>query len=125
MKHKIIIGLALLGGLIIYILKLGLPITDSDLVGTYVFYNHDTPFLPELPPQNDTLILKADNTFSSNYYGNGTYETDFGLFERDLRIRYNYEFGRASLKTEFIKRIGKNSRIILNSELKKYYEKVN
>ena len=95
MKNIIIIGLVLLGGVIIYFWKLGLPITDSDLVGTYIFSNPDTPFLPELPTQKDTLILKADKTFSSNHYGNGTYETDFGLFARDLRIRYNYEFGKA------------------------------
>ena len=125
MKQKIVIELALLGGIIFYFWKLGLPITESDLVGVYVFSNPDTPFLPELPTQKDTLILKADNTFSSNYYGNGTYETDFGLFARDLRIRYDYEFGKASLETELIKKVGKNSRIFLSSERNKYYEKVN
>ena len=120
-----IIGLALLGGIIFYFWKLGFPITESDLVGTYVFSNPDTQILPELPTQRDTLILKADKTFSSNYYGNGTYETDFGFFARDLRIRYEYEFGKASLETELIKKVGKNSRIFLSSEFDKYYEKIN
>jgi len=124
MKRKIIIGLGLLAAIIFYFWKWGLPVTESDLVGTYVFPNPDKPFLPELPTQKDTLIFYSDNTFSSNYYGNGTFETDFGLFARDLKIKYEYEFGKASLKTELIKTLGKSPRIILNNDLNKYYEKI-
>lgn len=94
------------------------------LAGTYVNRNYDyTPFIPEIPYVNDTLVLNDDFTFKSDFWGNGTYEIKNTLKGSTIKLRYNYEFGKASY-TAKIEGVEKTLKIILFEKKNHYYEKI-
>ncbi|BDW93375.1 hypothetical protein MACH07_22070 [Flagellimonas marinaquae] len=94
------------------------------LAGTYVNRNYDyTPFIPEIPYVSDTLVLNDDFTFKSDFWGNGTYEIKNSLKGSTIKLRYNYEFGKASY-TARIEEVEKTLKIILFEKKNHYYEKI-
>ncbi len=96
----------------------------ESLVGTYENRNYDyTPFVPEIPYVDDTLILKADSTFESDFWGNGTYEVNNSLKGSSIKLHYNYEFGKASY-TAKIEENDKGIKIVLFEKKNHHYEKI-
>ncbi len=94
----------------------------SNVIGTYISTEAE-PFLAEVPHKSDTLILKSDGTFSSGYYGNGTYKVSYGILTTEIDWTYEYEMGRAEYSTYFSNKIFEKPKIVLNYDLNHYYEK--
>tara|TARA_B110001450_G_scaffold46287_1_gene43023 strand:+ start:961 stop:1341 length:381 start_codon:yes stop_codon:yes gene_type:complete len=96
----------------------------ESLTGTYINRNYDyTPFVPEIPYVNDTLVLNKDLTFDSAFWGEGTYKIENSLRGSSVKLRYNYEFGKASY-TAKIEENGKGLKIILFEKKNHHYEKI-
>jgi len=102
------------------------PVSKSDVAGTYVNTNYSTErCCVEAPHTADTLTLKDDGTFTSGFYGNGEYSIDGGLLSTRISWIYTYEIGKASYSTVILRDLtGSSPRIILNYDLNHYYEKV-
>lgn len=121
MKRNLIgIGIILFIGILI--LRFDLPIQKSNVIGIYVSTETE-PLFVEVPHKSDTLILKSDGTFSSGFYGKGTYTIDYGILKTVIDWNYDYEMGKAQHHTYFSNKIYENQKIILNSDLNHYYEK--
>ena len=114
------IGIILFIGILI--LRYDLPMEKSNVIGIYISTDTE-PFLAEIPYKSDTLILKSDGTFSSGFYGNGTYNVDYGILKTEIDWHYDYEMGKAGHHTYFSNKIYENPKIILNSDLNHYYDK--
>ena len=99
--------------------------TDSDIVGTYITNNPEKISIGEIPTEKDTLILKTDKTFISGYYGEGKYEIEKNIFTTTIRLKYQYEFGKASFRSDFENKLFGTTKIILNDDLDIAYHKVN
>lgn len=103
------------------ILKCNVPITKFSVTGVYVFLNKERmPPSPEAPLKSDTLVLKADKTFLSGFYGEGTYS----FTGSQIKLNYNDKFGKGIYIANFSNRLFENKKIILNYDLNQYYEKV-
>src|SRR5690606_29522377 len=95
------------------------------VVGVYANTNYDnTICCLEAPHIADTLLLKSDGTFSSPYYGNGTYKVNYGILTTKIDWTYQYEMGKAGYSTRFSNKVFEKPKIILNYDLGHYYEKV-
>ncbi len=111
-------------GIGILVLLSDIPMTKNSVVGTYVNTNYKNErCCPEAPHVADTLILKSDGTFSSGYYGKGTYKVHYGIFTK-IDWTYDYEIGKAIFSTNFTNKIFEKPKIILNYDLNHYYEKI-
>jgi hypothetical protein len=119
---RIILGIGIILFIGILILGYDLPIKKSNVIGIYVS-TETQPSLADLPHKSDTLILKSDGTFSSGFYGNGTYNIDYGILKTKIDWNYEYEMGKAGHHAYFSNKIYENPKIILNSDLNHYYEK--
>ena len=98
--------------------------TESKVIGTYINTNYENErSCLESPHVADTLILKSNGTFSSGYYGNGTYEINYGILTTKIDWTYDYELGKAGYSTYFSNKIFEKSKIKLNYGLNHYYEK--
>lgn len=123
MRRKIF-GIGLLFFIGLLILRGNLPMTESKVIGTYVNTNYENEHCClESPHVADTLILKSDGTFSSGYYGNGTYKVSYGILTTDIDWTYEYEMGKAGYSTYFSNKIFEKPKIILNYDLNHNYEK--
>tara|TARA_R110002012_G_scaffold288375_4_gene481093 strand:- start:569 stop:874 length:306 start_codon:yes stop_codon:yes gene_type:complete len=99
--------------------------TKYSIVGVYVNTNYgNTPCCLDSPHEADTLELKSDGTFTSGYFGNGTYKISYGIITTEIHWTYEYEFGKAGHFTYFSNKIFQKPKIILNYDLNHYYEKV-
>ena len=68
------------------------------LTGTY---SYDFPSsVAEGPNQGDHLILKKNGEFESDTWGKGRYT----ISGSKLRLKYNYEFGRAGFECSIYRR---------------------
>jgi len=98
--------------------------SKSSVVGVYANTNYgNEPCCLESPHKADTLTLKSDGTFSSEFYGNGTYNVNYGILNSEIELHYDYEMGKAGYYTSFSNKIFERPKIILNYDLKHYYEK--
>lgn len=99
--------------------------TRGMLVGVYVNRNYQyKPFLTEIPYVSDTLQIFEDGKFFSPYWGVGQYELSSTLVGTKIRLRYNYEFGKASFNASVERKLFGNPKIILSKEQNHYYEKI-
>lgn len=123
MKRILLISGALI--IIIFLFKINLPMTKNTAIGVYTNKNYkDKNCCVEAPHIADTLILNPDGTFSSEYYGHGRYDIDYGILKTEINLNYQYEMGNANYATYFSNRIYEKPKIILNSDLNHYYEKI-
>lgn len=102
------------------------PVSKSDIAGTYVNRNYlsDRCCL-EAPHIPDTLVLKNDGTYTSGFYGSGTYQIDAGLLSTEITWYYEDQFGGGAYSTTVLKDLkGSKYRIVLNYDLNHYYEKI-
>ncbi|MWW26821.1 hypothetical protein [Flavobacteriaceae] len=117
------IGIILIVGILI--LRCNIPMTKNSVVGIYANTNYrNEPCCVETPHKADTLNLKSDGTFSSEFYGDGTYDVNYGLLNSEIELHYEYEMGKAGYHTYFSNKIFEKPKIILNYDLNHYYEKV-
>lgn len=122
--NRIILGIGIILFIGILILRFDIPMTKNSVVGNYANTNYgNKQCCLESPHNADTLILKSDGTFSSEFYGNGTYNLNYGLLKTEIDLHYQYEMGRAGYYTSFSNKMFEKPKIILNSDLNHYYEK--
>ncbi|AZB27798.1 hypothetical protein [Chryseobacterium balustinum] len=123
MKKYILIIILILICLII-ILNIDFPVGSNDCFGKYANMNYDAAVCcVEAPHEPDTLILHKDGSFTSKFYGNGTFVTENGLTRRII-LKYS-DFGKGSIyNTYFTNKINEELRIILNADSNHYYEKI-
>ncbi|PKB42503.1 hypothetical protein AX016_0670 [Cellulophaga sp. RHA19] len=99
--------------------------TKNSVVGIYGNTNYgNEPCCVESPHKADTLNLKSDGTFSSEFYGEGTYDVNYGILNSEIELHYEYEMGKAGYYTYFSNKVFEQPKIILNYDLNHYYEKV-
>jgi hypothetical protein len=99
--------------------------TKSSIVGTYANTNYkNEPCCLGSPHIPDTLTLKSDGTFSSEFYGSGNYKAWFRILSTEIEWTYTDEIGKIGYHTYFSNKIYQNTRIILNYDLNHYYEKI-
>jgi hypothetical protein len=121
---RIIIGLGVILLTGILILRCNLPMTKNSVVGVYTNKNYgNKSCCVESPHKADTLILKSNGTFSSEFYGDGTYTVNYGILNSEIELHYEYEMGKAGYYTYFSNKFFEKPKIILNSDLNHYYEK--
>ena len=121
---RILIGIGIILFIGILVLKCDIPMTKNSVVGVYANTNYGNEVCClESPHKSDTLILKSNGTFSSEYYGNGTYKVSYGIMTTEIDWTYKYEMGKAGLSTYFINKIFEKPKIVLNYDLNHYYEK--
>lgn len=125
-RSKMRISIKLLLGVlfvVLFLVFLSLRLlTYSMLIGEYSFtyYKCDNS-LVETPKRDDTLILKEDNKFSSQYWGNGDYRINHGLFSTQIILVSSG--GTSEFQTK-IKKVGlKKIVILLDDVCNQYYVK--
>ena len=122
---RILIGFGIIFTIGILILRCDFPMTKNSVVGVYANTNYgNKSCCVESPHKADTLNLKSNGTFTSEFYGNGTYEVSYGILTTEIDWTYEYEYGQAGHSTYFSNRIFEKPKIILNYDLNHYYEKV-
>ena len=73
--RRIVFGIGILLFIGMLVLRCDIPMIKNNVVGVYANTNYgDEPCCLESPHIADTLQLKSDGTFTSGYYGNGTYK---------------------------------------------------
>ena len=106
-------------------LSINLPMTDDQITGTYVNTNYEKEICClEAPHVADTMVLKSDGTFTSGFYGDGTYKISKGVLETKINWTYDYEMGKAGYSTYFTNEINDTPKIMLNYDLNHYYKKI-
>lgn len=99
--------------------------TKNSVMGTYVNTNYKNKHCCLESPHNaDTLTLKSDGKFSSGYYGIGSYDINYGLFETEIELHYISEMGKAGFYSSFRNKIFEGPRIGMNDDLNHYYQKI-
>jgi len=122
---RILIGIGTFLFIAILVLRCDIPMTKNTVEGVYANTNYGNEICClESPHKADTLILKSDGTFTSGYYGNGTYKVNYGILTTEIDWTYEYEFGKAGHSTYFSNKIYEKPKIILNYDLNHYYKKV-
>lgn len=106
------------------LLRIDFPMEESDVIGSYVNKNYSNePCCVEAPHIIDTLVLMADKTFKSDFYGNGKYKISYEN-SFTTRIEWEYEMGGAGYNTYFSNELFEMPKIILNYDMNHYYEKL-
>ena len=122
---RIVFGILVVLFIGIFILRCNIPMTASSVVGTYANTNYqNVPCCVETPHRPDRLILKSDGSFSSDFFGNGTYKINYRIANTEIELHYKSEFGNAAYFTYFSNKVYENPKIILNYDLNHYYEKI-
>jgi hypothetical protein len=112
--------------IIIFILQCNgnIPLLKKNIAGSYINKNYQKKICCiESPHKPDTLILKIDGTLSSNYFGVGTYKVNYGIFENEIELHYENQYGKAGHYTYFVNRLFEQPKIIMNSDTNHYFEK--
>ena len=99
-------------------------ISQRSLVGGYINKNFDYQgVLSDIPYQTDTLRLLSDNTFTSSYWGKGTYKLKYSLTGTKIELIYHYQYGLAGFSTTVTRLHGVTPVIILDELHNHYLEK--
>ncbi len=92
---RIIFGLGIILFIGVCALRCDIPMTKYSVVGTYANTNYgNKPCCIESPHKPDDLTLKSDGTFSSEFFGNGTYEVNYGIFNTEIELHYEDVMGK-------------------------------
>lgn len=92
------------------------------IVGTYVNNNYDQRVSgPEVPYEQDTLILFDNNKFTSPFWGNGTYQIIYGLYGTEIKL--SYALGKSYFRGRLTRLWLGKPKIILDQDLNYYFEK--
>ena len=94
------------------------------LLGNYINVNYENRFGGDFPHSQDTLTLLKNGTFTSQYYGKGTYKVSYSLGGTSIDLEYKDEFGVGGLITSIEGDGFGKPRIILIRDLNQYYEKI-
>ena len=95
------------------------------LTASYVNTNYEyDPFVAEIPYGQDTITLNRSKTFSSTFWGDGTYEINYSLAGTELSSSYSYGYGLAGFNSHFERRFFGPLRIVLVQDMDHYMEKV-
>lgn len=89
--------------------------------GKYVNTNYENSSVAEIPSTQDTLVLFSDMTFTSSYYGKGTYDLKYGL--SGTKITWVYDNEQAIHISQVRRSWLGNTRIFLVSDINQYYSK--
>ena len=101
-----------------------IPMNKDSVIGDYANTNYDNEHCcMNSPHKPDTLILNSDGTFSSEFYGTGTYEVSYGISESRIAWTYDYGVDSVIIDTYFNNKVFGNTKIILNGDFNHYYEK--
>lgn len=97
--------------------------TKSMLLGRYVNTNYEYgPFLADVPYNEDNLMLYADNHFTSNFYGSGTYKLAYSI--RGTEIILIYHAGSASYRLPIHRNYFYKIKLVIHSDMNHYYGKL-
>ncbi|QEE50146.1 hypothetical protein FUA48_11300 [Flavobacterium alkalisoli] len=99
--------------------------SDSMVKGTYVNQNFGNNFIADIPHTPDTLILYKDNSFKSNFYGEGTYSLSYDVSGTTIELLYTDEAGKSSFSSQVSRRFFFGAvKIPLDIDLNQYYKKI-
>jgi len=112
--------------------------TTSMVVGKYVNENYEDKFIGYIAHVSDTLYLKEDNQFESNYYGEGTYNLIYDLEGTRIELNYSKGYSTTVINGEIISMSNEegfetsisrtwfigNLKIWLYKDLNQYYKKI-
>lgn len=122
--RRVLFGFGVILFLGILMLRCNIPMTKYSVIGTYANTNYNNePCCIESPHKPDNLNLKSDGTFSSDFFGNGTYKVNYRILETEIELHYENINGKSGYYTYFSNKIFENPKIILNYDLNHYYEK--
>lgn len=95
--------------------------TDSMLEGTYVNRNYQYEgILPDIPYEEDTLVLLPNNRLYSSYWGQGTYS----IIHSIIGTQIDFTSGGGARITSISRLNYGNPKIILFEVKNHYYEKI-
>lgn len=110
--------------ILILIVCCDIPMTNSSMAGTFVNTNYDkSPCCVEAPHTADTLIIRSDGTFYSQFYGEGTFKVGFDIYNPKMILDYDKN-GKGSIYTYCQNTLFEKTKIILNDQRSHYYEKI-
>jgi len=121
---RIIFGIIIIFFIGILISLWNIPMTKFSVVGTYANTNYNKKHCCiESPHKADNLTLMSNGTFSSEFYGKGTYEVSYGIFNTEIELHYENVNGKSVYHSYFINKLFENPKIVLNYNTYHYYEK--
>ena len=120
---KLIKSLPLIFVVVYLIVQFNFPLTDKKIIGKYVKSESGAPSLKSVTNLPDTIELFSNGTYSSGYHGNGTYEIDRGLIKTKINRKFNNN--EDTFPASFTNKLFQNSKIMLNENVNRYYEKIN
>ena len=124
MKIHILTSILLLVGVFVVFESYKNFISQGSVVGGYINKNFDYQgVLSDIPYQTDTLMLLSDNTFTSSYWGKGTYKLKYSLTGTKIELIYRYQYGLAGFSTTVTRLHGVTPVIILDELHNHYFEK--
>jgi hypothetical protein len=104
-----------------FLIYLGSKNHNLGVEGVYVNTNYNYKrVLPEIPHSADTLVLKSDMTFSSKYFGLGTYTVEKKSFKSIVRLEYPFGNSKARISFQVKNKEGRLA-LILYEPNKHYY----
>ena len=120
---KVIKNLPLILVIVYLIFQFNFPMADKKIIGKYVKSESGAPSLKSVTNLPDTIELFSNGTYSSGYYGNGTYEIDKGLIK--TKISWKFNNNEDTFPAYFTNKLFQNPKIMLNKNVNRYYEKIN
>ena len=93
------------------------------LAGTYI--SKDNSDFADTPSFGDTLTLYENGKFSSDTWGDGTYELKYSVMGTIINITYNYEFGKGGYSRSVYQPLFGKPRININEDLESYFLRLN
>ncbi len=95
--------------------------TSNMLVGDYYNINYENSPAVETSKNSDILSLKGNNTFYSNYYGEGSYKINYSILGTTIKLYYNS--GSAVIKKTVKRNWFGKPKIIMFEDINHYYKK--
>ena len=122
MKKYIVLIIGLI--ILLVLFKYDRPLTMEDVVGTYINTGYKSKVCcVEAPHVPDTLVLRADSTFHSGFWGEGNYIIKTGT-PTTIKLEYDYEYGKAGYSTYFGSALLEKQHIVINYDLSHRFVKI-